>query len=114
MTSDFLWRIRLSAAAKKDYRDILRWTSERFGPAQAKIYAGILGQAIVDLMQGPDVEGTRKRPDIGKDVRLLHVAKKGRKGRHFVMFRAAKSANPPSIDVLRILHDSMDLPSHLD
>ncbi|NBU77128.1 MAG: type II toxin-antitoxin system RelE/ParE family toxin, partial [Planctomycetes bacterium] len=39
----------------------------------------------------------------------LHVARQGRAGRHFVVFRAAGS----DIDVLRLLHESMDLPRHL-
>ncbi|MBI5120168.1 MAG: type II toxin-antitoxin system RelE/ParE family toxin [Rhodospirillales bacterium] len=114
MKPESLWRIRLSAAANADFCAILGWTAERFGRDQAGIYADILGQALEDLMQGPEIEGVWKRSDIGKDIRLLHVARKGRKGRHFVMFRALKSASPPTIDVLRLLHGQMDLSSHLD
>ena len=42
----------------------------------------------------------------------LHVARKGRKGPHFVVFRVAPSRSEQVIDVLRLLHDSMDLPRH--
>ena len=37
------------------------------------------------------------------------AARHGRKGRHFVVFR---SSAPYQIEVLRLLHDSMDLACH--
>ena len=40
----------------------------------------------------------------------LHVARMGRKGSHFVVFRVATEN---TIDVLRVLHESMDLTRHL-
>ena len=36
------WRVRLAAAAENDFRNILGWTSERFGEAQARVYAETL------------------------------------------------------------------------
>jgi plasmid stabilization system protein ParE len=33
------WQVQLSGLAKQDYRDILRWSAEKFGAAQAKNYA---------------------------------------------------------------------------
>ena len=40
----------------------------------------------------------------------LHVARQGRKGRHFVAFSVSEGH---IINVLRLLHDSMDLAKHL-
>jgi len=40
----------------------------------------------------------------------LHVACKGRKGRDFVAFRAGGLS---TLDVLRLLHDSMDRVHHI-
>ena len=51
----------------------------------------------------------KTRDDIQPRIRTLHVAWQGRGGRHFVVFCASRS----DIDVLRLLHDSMDLPWHL-
>jgi toxin ParE1/3/4 len=62
------------------------------------------------LAGSADRAGTRARDDIRPDVRTLHVARQGRKGRHFVVFREAEGG---MIDVLRLIHDSMDLPRHL-
>lgn len=107
------WTIRLAEAAGQDYQAILRWTVENFGRAQARTYAKTLNSALQDLAQGPDVIGARLREDIGPDIHTLHVARNGRKGRHFVVFRISPSPDASIIEVLRLLHDSMDLPRHL-
>ena len=107
------WTIRLAEAAGQDYQAILRWTVENFGRAQARTYAKTLNSALQDMAQGPDVIGARLREDIGPDIHTLHVARHGRKGRHFVVFRISPSPDASIIEVLRLLHDSMDLPRHL-
>ena len=112
MTHHRRWRIRLTVTAEADFRNILSWTSEHFGERQAHVYADTLTEAIEALTEGPDLTGSRERNDIGKGLRVLHVARGGRKGRHFVLYRADFQADPPTIDVLRLLHDSMDLPRH--
>lgn len=107
------WTIRLSASAEADYREILRWTLTHFGQAQALAYAATLASALKDLTDGPMIPGAKERSDIGKGILTLHVARNGRKGRHFVMFRVGDSQGRKSIDVLRLLHDAMDLQRHL-
>lgn len=77
--------------------------------AQAKTYAETLLQAIQALEAGPEVLGTRARDDIGPGLRTLHLARRGRKARHFIIFRVGAGQ---VIDVLRLLHDSMDLARH--
>ena len=106
------WRIRLTATAETDIQNILIWTSEYFGERQAHIYADTLTAAIEALAEGPGLAESRERNDIGAGIRVLHVARGGRKGRHFVLYRSDSQADPPTIDVLRLLHDSMDLPRH--
>ncbi len=101
------WRIRLANAAERDFVAIVQWTDHHFGPRQAKVYQTTLRRALSALLEGPSTLGVHSRPDLGADVVCLHVARKGRKGRHFVVFRAHADAH--IIEVLRILHDSMDL-----
>jgi len=36
------------------------------------------------------------------------MARGGRRGRHVIVFRVAPDAEPPTLDVLRILHDTMN------
>lgn len=114
MTAKGRWRVRLAVAAEADFHQILRWTAERFGEAQARAYADTLSQAIEALGEGPRVAGARARDDIAKGLIALHVARGGRKGRHFVLYRVGSPARPPAIDVLRLLHDAMDLRRHLE
>jgi len=107
------WTVRLSAAAEADYRQILRWTVENFGSVQARIYADTLSFALKALSAGPSIIGVKERPEIGGNIRTLHVARNGRKGRHVVMFRVNITQGRDVIDVLRLLHDSMELERHL-
>lgn len=107
------WAVRLSAAAEADYRQIIGWTLDRFGAAQARTYADTLSSTLLDLSAGPMLVGVRAREDIGPRISTLHVARHGRKGRHFVLFREGMHDGHPVIDVLRLLHDSMDLQRHL-
>lgn len=107
------WTVRLSAAAEADYQQILHWTVENFGTAQARHYADTLSSALTALSAGPAIIGAKELPEIGNNIRTLHVARNGRKGRHFVMFRVSIVDGRNVIDVLRLLHDSMDLERHL-
>jgi toxin ParE1/3/4 len=106
------WTVRLSAAAEKDFAEVVDWTVARFGAQQAEIYAGIVAAAIKELHAGPDVAGAKPRDEIGRGIFSLHVARRGKKARHVVIYRAAPD-QARSIDVVRILHDAMDLPRHL-
>jgi toxin ParE1/3/4 len=62
------------------------------------------------LEAGPNIIGSQPRADLGPNIRALHVARQGRKGCHFIVYRVSGTH---CIDVLRLLHDGMDLPSHV-
>ena len=104
------WRVRLGAAAEVDFANILKWTTENFGARQSRVYRDALIQAIGELAAGPDVAGSRARDEIMAALRTLHVARRGRRGSHFLMYRAAPNS---TIEIVRILHDRMDLPRHV-
>jgi len=105
-----VWNVRLAAQAELDFFEIITWTIENFGERQAETYAETLTLAIEALHDGPEQLGAKARDDIGPGIRTLHVARQGRSGRHFVVFSEAKDQY---IDVLRLLHDSMDLARHI-
>lgn len=107
------WSVRLTAAADSDFQNIIAWTLEQLGDAQARIYAETLSAALEALTDGPELAGVRERNDITKGLFALHVAREGRKGRHFVIFRIAAGRDQQWIEVLRLLHDAMDLPRHV-
>ena len=106
------WTVHLSDAAQKDFSDIIDWTIEQFGNHQATVYAGVLVAAIKELDDGPQQLRIKARDDIGKGIFTMHVARHQRKGRHFVMLRIADHEKRV-IEVVRLLHDAMDLPRHL-
>ena len=106
------WLVRLTAAAAADIDAIVAWTAEHLGKAQARTYARTLVAALRDLQEGPALSGAKERNEISKGLFSLHVGRRGRKGRHIVLFRLGTDAERLCIDVLRILHDSMDLQRH--
>ncbi|MGP9811629.1 type II toxin-antitoxin system RelE/ParE family toxin [Rhodopseudomonas sp. NSM] len=104
------WRVRLGAPAEVDFANIVKWTTETFGTKQARVYRDTLIQAIGELAEGPHLAGSKARDDIMSGLRTLHVARRGRHGRHFLMYRTAPDG---MIDIVRILHDRMDLERHI-
>ncbi len=104
------WRVRLGAAAEVDFANIIRWTTENFGVRRSRVYRETLIHAIGELADGPDVAGSRARDEIMKGIRTLHVARQGRRGSHFLMYRAARNS---TIEIVRILHDRMDVQRHV-
>ena len=105
-----VWRVRLADQAELDLFGITVWTLENFGDQQAQKYAETVSLAIEALEVGPEIVGAIAREDMGQGVRILHVARQGKKGRHFVVFRISPEQ---TIDVLRLLYDNMDLTRHL-
>jgi toxin ParE1/3/4 len=104
------WRVRLGDAAEADFASILKYTANKFGVKQARIYQTTLTQALAALHAGPDVLGSTARSEILPSLRSLHVARNGRCGRHFIIYRPALEQ---VIEVVRILHDAMDLAQHI-
>jgi toxin ParE1/3/4 len=104
------WRVELTPGAERDFADIVRWTRRTFGAWQTQTYRATLRETLKALHSGPNIIGVKKRDDLGPGIFTLHVARDGRKGRHFIVFRVG---GDQIIDVLRILYDSMDLTDHL-
>lgn len=105
-----VWKIRLGRQAELDYVEILSWTTKHFSKVQAQTYSEIISQAIQALTDSPEILGSKRRDEIELGIRTLHVARLGRKGRYIVVFRVERVQ---TIDVLRLLHETMDLPRHL-
>ena len=106
------WTVRLADQAAQDVEEILDWTLEQFGPLQMETYTEVINDALEALTEGPGNLGVRWPSELGGNVATLHVARQGRKGRHLLVFRVDQSEY--RIEIVRVLHDSMDLPRHLD
>ncbi len=113
MTEDaHLWTVRLTKTAESDYQSIIAWTLREFGDRQARHYSDTLSATLLALTAGPAVPGAKERSEVGQGSFTLHVARGGHEGRHFVLFRVGPN-DGRHIDVLRILHDAMDLTRHI-
>jgi toxin ParE1/3/4 len=103
------WSVRLTETAESDFQGIMAWTLREFGDLQAGIDADTLTAALVALTAGPKAVGAKQRSEIGKGIFTLHIARRGHKGRHFVLFRIGPDKHRRHIEILRLLHDAMDL-----
>lgn len=105
-----IWEVQLARVAVQDFEEIVLWTEAQFGELQSAEYEETITRAVEALIEGPAVIGSKPRPELGKGVYTLHVARKRRHGRHFLIYSATA---PGVIEVARILHDSADLARHL-
>ena len=79
----------------------------QFGPRQAEHYVATVLQGLRALRDGPNTLGTRSLDHVVPDLRFFRLPRV----RHVVIFHANLPAR--RIDVLRILHASMDPLLHL-
>lgn len=104
------WRVRLSPSSQRDLAGILQYTAENFGSRQEGIYRKTVTMALTALRAGPDLRDSVRRDEIAAGHWSLHIARKGRRGRHLILYREGPAR---TIEVVRILHDAMDLARHL-
>lgn len=102
------WRVKLAEGAERDLWRILAYTRDAFGANQEKTYKHLIYESLRKLGDGPYTAGSN--PLDVADVRKLHIALGGSRGRHFLVYRATDEYQ---IDILRILHDASDLTRHL-
>jgi toxin ParE1/3/4 len=107
------WQVRLAAAAEADIAEILTYTLVQFGDAQVRAYAETLSSALRALTGGPTTPGVKARSDILKGLYSLHVARHGRPGRHFILFRIDRDPGTRLVEVVRVLYDGMDIARHV-
>jgi len=107
-------RRKLTSEAEQDLIDILEWSFERFGQAAYGRYRTLLSAALREIARNPNCPGSRARPEIAKNVRTYHLrchhGGKVRNPRHFLLYRCLPGR---IVEVGRILHESMDIETHL-
>ena len=87
--------------ARRDLKDIWHYTVQQWGAAQADQYLYDLDREIQGLLKFPEL-GTPYDP-IRAGYRRLQVK------RHLVFYRR----NGQRLEIVRVLHDAMDVKSHL-
>jgi len=114
------FKARPSAKSDRDFSDILKWSLREFGESAALRYKVLLEQALADIQVAPFRPGSQDRSDLAPGVRTYHVRFSRRRARvvagpvrnprHFLVYRVREDDG--EIDVLRILHESCDLPRY--
>ena len=92
---------RLSAKSLEDLKSIGRFTLKSWGREQRNIYLSKLDESFQSLADQPLLGVARD--DIRKGYRVYHV------GRHLIFYRQKSTY----IEIIRILHDRMDVESRL-
>jgi len=92
---------RLTKKALDDLRSIARYTEKAWGREQRNKYLSNLNSSIQMLAHDPQLG--RACDEIKQGYRKHHV------GRHLLFYRLIASR----VEIIRILHDSMDVDSHL-
>lgn len=108
---------RLSQRAERDLTAILKKSLEDFGQHAAIRYKKLLSLAFYEIGHEPKRAESRS---FEKNIRIYHLRHtasraavdgiKVGKPRHFIVYRQAK-AGP--IEIIRILHDAMDIERHI-
>lgn len=107
-------KLRIAGPARRDIASALAWSAHSFGAAAKDRYQALIRQALANIASGA-LPAAVARPELGEGVQLYHLRHaRGspasvRAPRHVLAFRIAGD----TAIILRLLHDAMDLPSHL-
>jgi toxin ParE1/3/4 len=112
--------LRIARLADEDIVSILRWSLGEFGPAACRRYEALLTVALESLREDPERFGSIARPEFGTAIRTYHLRFSRDKARtpegvvhrprHQVAYR---TLGEWGLEIIRILHDSMELQRHL-
>lgn len=92
----------LTKMAVKDLSDIWNYTLEKWSEVQADLYYNNLIETCKVIT---------KHPQIGKSYEDIHISLQGfRMKRHILFYIVMPSED---IKIIRILHESMDIPNRL-
>ena len=112
--------LRLSGHAEEDIVAILALSLDKFGASACRRYEALFVTAFDSLCKDPDLFGSIARPEFGDSVRTYHLrfsrdearTDEGivQRPRHVLAYRIRSEHE---LEVVRILHDSMELLRHL-
>jgi len=92
----------LTSRADGDLEEIWDYTEQTWSRIQARIYLTKLENRMIALAQHPTAG--RKRYDLPGEPMSFH------EGRHVIFYRPTQEG----IEIIRVLHDAMDFPRHLE
>lgn len=113
-------RLIFSKTAIREIDDCLVLSGEEFGKAAAIRYRSLIQTALQEILENSSPLGSQEFEEYRPGARLYHLRHMRKKAavegvmvkrpRHFIIYVEEEDA----IRVLRILHDSMDLPNQTE
>ena len=113
-------QLRVARLADEDIVSILELSLSKFGQAACRRYEALLTTAFEGLREEPEKFGSIARPEFGSSIRTIHLrfsrdearTPEGivHRPRHVVAYRVAGDWG---LEIIRVLHDSMELQRHL-
>jgi toxin ParE1/3/4 len=104
------FRLRISKRAVRDIEQAIAYTLQHFGERKHEVYKSLIREALADVAAHPLAPPAKPRPELHRNARTFHIARKGKPARHFFLYRVV---GKEFLDIGRLLHDSMDLQRHL-
>ena len=108
---------RIAAAAQRDLEELVAYTAERFGELALDRYLRLLDVAIGNLRMDPQCVGVRVFSETLRSYHLSICKEQARttmgvvkNPRHLIFFRLGQDG---VLEIVRLLHDSMDFERHL-
>lgn len=106
-------KLRIAGPAQRDIASALTWSASTFGESARDRDQALIRQALANIASGA-VPAAVARPELGDGLQLYHRRHaRGSPGvrapRHVLAFRIEGD----TAIILRLLHDAMDLPSHM-
>jgi toxin ParE1/3/4 len=95
--------VSVAAAAQTDLDNIAAWTAENSGPSQAQNDIEAVLDTIDELTAPKSPSRSLVRGEIAEGMRTLPMRKRGRRGRHFLLYPETAD----EVKTQRVLHDSM-------
>jgi toxin ParE1/3/4 len=99
-------RFRLPAAAERDFIGIVEWTTGGIRHPSSQDIPAYTDARAHSTLSEPGSASSPACDEIRPGLRSLHVAGKGRRGRHFIAYWTPGAER---IQAVRILHESMDI-----
>lgn len=103
-------QVTLSPLAQSHIDDVLYWTGKHFGEIQRRRYLAVIQFALRKLRASSSDVYLRPRAAINQNARIYHLSCIGQRASHFFVLRIMADGN---LEIGRLLHDSMDLSTHL-
>ncbi|OIR02024.1 toxin ParE1 [mine drainage metagenome] len=108
---------RVTEAAKRDFRAVLKETKEYFGSRQREIYKRLIAKGVEMVAEAPGRGGSWDRGSILPGLRAFHLENAaGKRGAaaHTLYYGMERMPDgSPRVVILRLLHESMESRLHL-